>query len=133
MLDDLCARMSNMEKPFNKLDNDILDIRNDLRQQSQRISDEEFYYNIVETNVSAIESDKDQFQWENLELRGKLLEMQAHSMKYNLILSGIPESDDRQAKNCETTIKNFINKDLAVESEIEFQIVLLLLKLFVLQ
>jgi hypothetical protein len=49
-----------------------------LRQQSQRISDEEVYYNIVETRVSAIESDKDQLQWENVELRGKLLEMQAH-------------------------------------------------------
>ena len=54
MLDDLCARMSIMEKHFNKLDNDILDIRNDLREQSQRISDEEFHYNIVETRVSAI-------------------------------------------------------------------------------
>ena len=54
MLDDLCARMSNMEKHFNKLDSDILDIRNDLREQSQRISDEEFHYNIVETRVSAI-------------------------------------------------------------------------------
>jgi hypothetical protein len=38
----------------NKLDSDILDIRNDLREQSQRISDEEFHYNIVETRVSAI-------------------------------------------------------------------------------
>jgi hypothetical protein len=38
MLDDLCARMSNMEKHFNKLDNDILDIRNDSREQSHRIS-----------------------------------------------------------------------------------------------
>ena len=38
VLDDLCARMSNMEKHFNKLDNDILDIRNDSREQSQRIS-----------------------------------------------------------------------------------------------
>ena len=54
MLDDLCARMSNMEKNFNKLDSDILHIRNDLREQSQRISDEEFHYNIVETRVSAI-------------------------------------------------------------------------------
>ena len=32
MLDDLCARMSSMEKHFNKLDNEIFDIRNDLRQ-----------------------------------------------------------------------------------------------------
>jgi hypothetical protein len=38
MLDDLCARMSNMEKHFNKLDNDILDIRHYSREQSQRFS-----------------------------------------------------------------------------------------------
>ena len=78
MLDELCARISNMEKHFNKLDNDILDIRNDLRQQSQRMSDEEYQYNTVETRVSAIKSDKDQLQWENLELRRKLLEMRDH-------------------------------------------------------
>lgn len=54
-------------------------------------------------------------------------------MKYNLFFSGIPENDDRQVENCETAIKNFINKDLAVESEIEFQNVLLLLNWFVLQ
>ena len=121
MLDDLCARMSNMEKHFNKRDNDILDIRNDWRQQSQRNSDEEFHYNIVETRMSAIESDKDPLQWENVELREKLLEMQAHSMKYNMIFSGIPESEDRQVENCETTIKNFINKNLVVEGDAEFQ------------
>ena len=80
-----------------------------------------------------LESDKDQLQWENLELRGKLLEMQATSIKYNLIVSGIPESDDRQVENCETTITNFFNKDLGVESEIEFQNVQLLLNWFVLQ
>ena len=91
MLDDLCARRSNMEKHFNKRDNDILDIRNDWRQQSQRNSDEEFHYNIVETRVSAIESDKDQLQWESIELREKRLKMQTHSMKYNLIFSGIHE------------------------------------------
>jgi hypothetical protein len=45
--------------------------------------------------MSAIESDKDQLQWENIELREKLLEMQAHSMKDNLIFSGIPESEER--------------------------------------
>ena len=62
MLHDLCARRSNMEKHFNQLENDILDIKNYLRQQSQRISDKEFHYNIVETRVSAIEYAKDQLQ-----------------------------------------------------------------------
>ena len=30
-------------------------------------------------------------------------------------------SEDRQAENCETTIKNFTNKDLGVEGDVEFQ------------
>ena len=47
--------------------------------------------------------------------------MQAHSMTYNLIFSGIPESEDRQAENCETTLTNCINKDNGVEGDIEFQ------------
>ena len=51
----------------------------------------------------------------------KLHKMQAHSMKYNLIFSGIPESEDRQVENCETTIKNFTNNDLGVEGDVEFQ------------
>ena len=42
-------------------------------------------------------------------------------MKYSLIFSGIPESEDRQVENCETTIKNFINKNLVVEGDAEFQ------------
>jgi hypothetical protein len=49
MLDDLCATLSNMGKYVSKLYNDSLDIRYDLRQQSQRSFGEEFHYNIVET------------------------------------------------------------------------------------
>ena len=41
-------------------------------------------------------------------------------MKYNLIVSRIHESEDRQVENCET-IKNFINNDFGVEGDVEFQ------------
>ena len=40
-------------------------------------------------------------------------------MKYNPIINGIPEGKDRQVDNCETTMKNCINKDLGVEGYIE--------------
>jgi hypothetical protein len=39
-----------------------IDTKYYLRQKSQRISDKEFHYNIVETRVSAIEYAKDQLQ-----------------------------------------------------------------------
>ena len=110
-----------MEKHFSKLDNDILDIRNDLRQQSQRISNEEFHYNIVEERVSVMEAENDKLKWENTQLKEELLNFKAHSMKYNLIFNGIPESANRQEENCETVLKNFISNDLGIDEEIVFQ------------
>lgn len=75
MLDDLCGILSNMGKYLSKLYSDIFDLRDDLQQQSLRIFDEQFHYNIVETMVSVIESEHDKIQWNNLKVREQLLEM----------------------------------------------------------
>ena len=40
-------------------------------------------------------------------------------MKYNPIINGISESEDRQVDNFETTMKNCINKNLGVEGDRE--------------
>ena len=42
-------------------------------------------------------------------------------MKYNLIFSGIPESPDRLNENCEPVLNNFINSELGIEENIDFQ------------
>lgn len=85
-----------------KLHNDIFDIRNDLRRQSHRISDDECHYNIVETKVSTIESDRNKLQLENLRKNfrntGTLNEVQPD-------FNGIPVRDDRKVENYETSFK----------------------------
>ncbi|CAC5378769.1 unnamed protein product [Mytilus coruscus] len=73
-----------------------------------------FHYSIVETRVSGLEGEKDKLQYENIELKEKLLEMQAHLM---IIFSGIKESSERQNEKVEDTIKEFIANELNINSE----------------
>lgn len=59
---------------------------------------------------------------ENHQLKEDLLTFKTHSMKYNLIFSGLPESHDRQSENYKQVLKEFISyKDLVIEDNIEFQ------------
>ncbi|CAG2217208.1 unnamed protein product [Mytilus edulis] len=114
--------LKDIESHFNIVKTEIKDIRYDLKQQSERITTEEYHYNIVESRVSGIEAENEKLQYENFELKEKLLEMQAHSMKYNLIFSGIKERSERQNEKVEDTIKEFISNELKIDSEaIQFQ------------
>ncbi|CAG2247652.1 unnamed protein product [Mytilus edulis] len=118
MLDDLCSRMASIESHFNIVKTEIKDIRYDLKQQSERITNGEYHYNIVESRVCGIEAGNEKLQNENFELKENLLKMQTHSMKYNLIFSGIKESNERQNEKVEDTIKEFISNELKIDNEI---------------
>lgn len=120
-LDEICAKINDMERHFCKLDNEIIDIRNDLKEQSKRIHDEEFHYTIVEDRVSKMENENEGLKFENHQLKEELLNFRAYSMKYNLIFSGIPESEHRESENCEIVLKKFIDKELGISDDIEFQ------------
>lgn len=121
-LDELIARVSAMESHFTKINCEIKDIRHDLKQQSDRLTNEEFHYNLVENRVSGLETERDKLVFENGMLQEKLLEMQAHSMKYNLIFNGIEESRDPENENAEEVVKNFIHTELGIDNaqNIEF-------------
>ncbi|CAC5360264.1 unnamed protein product [Mytilus coruscus] len=56
-------------------------------------------------------------------LREDFLKLQSHSMKYNLIFGGIPQTDDDDHEDTEAVIKNFIEKELEIPSAelIQFQ------------
>ena len=120
-LDEICTRINVMEKHFCKLDSEIIDIKNDLKEQSKRINDEEFHYSIVEDRVSKMENENEGLKYENNQLKEELLNFRAYSMKYNLIFGGIPESENRENENCETVLKKFISKELGIVDDIEFQ------------
>lgn len=52
---------------------------------------------------------------ENLKLKEKMLEMTAHSMRDNLIFSGIPEKTN---ENVEDVLKTFFINELGINREI---------------
>ncbi|CAG2255513.1 unnamed protein product [Mytilus edulis] len=108
--------MSHMEQKFERFDNEIKDIRNDLKHQSERLKDEEFQNSIIEDRMSKTENAKERLAWENNELREEILEMKCHSMKYNLLFSGIPEPSSWKDENTEEVVKEFIQKELNVDS-----------------
>lgn len=58
MLGDIWVQISDKEKHYRRLDYDTSDIRNDLNQQAHGINNDEFYYNIVEERVYAMECEK---------------------------------------------------------------------------
>jgi hypothetical protein len=41
-----------------------------------------------------------------------ILDMRCHSMKYNLIFSGIPEPSNIKEENTEEVVKSFIGREL---------------------
>ncbi|CAG2218454.1 unnamed protein product [Mytilus edulis] len=81
LLDELNNRMSHMEQKLERFDNQIKDIRNDFKQQSERLKDEEFHNSIIEDRMSKTENAKERLALENNELREEILEMKCHSMK----------------------------------------------------
>ncbi|CAC5408710.1 unnamed protein product [Mytilus coruscus] len=116
LLDELNNRMSHMEQKLEKFDYEIKDMRNDLKQQSERLKNEEFHNSIIEDRMSKTENAKERLAWENNELREDILEMRCHSTKYNLLFSGIPEPRSWRDENTEEVVKEFIQKELDVDS-----------------
>lgn len=116
MLDQLCERMSAIEGHFQKLNTEIKDIRNDLKQQSDRISNEEFHASQLESRLTGIEYEKENLLSQNKDLKEKLLEMQTHSMKYNLIFSGVKENSS-ETENTEEVVKKVIKDELDIETD----------------
>jgi len=59
---------------------------------------------------------------ENREFKEELLKLKSHSMKYNLIFSGIQQTD-MENQNTETVLKHFVHTDLDISnvSDINFQ------------
>jgi hypothetical protein len=55
------------------LTNELKDVKHDLKQQSERITAEEFHYNIMGTRVEKTESEVDLLRWENNELKNSSL------------------------------------------------------------
>ncbi|XP_021346654.1 uncharacterized protein LOC110464581 [Mizuhopecten yessoensis] len=59
--------------------------------------------------------------WECQEMKEQILALQSRSMKDNLLFGGIPEQSGEE--NTEGTVKEFIQKQLEIESDMNFSVV----------
>jgi hypothetical protein len=73
LLEQMAQKFNEFERKFNMLTNELKDVKHDLKQQSERITAEEFHYNIMGTRVEKTESEVDLLRWENNELKNSSL------------------------------------------------------------
>jgi len=122
LLDQMAQKFNEFERKFDMLTNELKDVKHDLKQQSERITTEEFHYNIMGSRVEKTESEVGLLRWENKtmnELKEQLFEMKTYGMKYNLIFGGIPENGDDE--NTEEVLKHFMATQLEIDtSEMKF-------------
>ena len=83
LIDQMAQKFNEFDRKFDMLTNELIDIKHDLKQQYEKITAEEFHYNIMGTRVEKTESEVDLLRWENNELKEQLLEIKTYGMKYN--------------------------------------------------
>jgi hypothetical protein len=71
---------------------------------------EEHHHNI-EDRVRKLELGNRELENESIELKENFIKLQSHSMKYNLISSGIQQRDNEN-ENTETVLKEFLTHEI---------------------
>ncbi|KAK6169608.1 hypothetical protein SNE40_020623 [Patella caerulea] len=106
---------------LNTIENKIANFEQDLTQVKNRVSRSETNIDGNYVLISSLEQNVSELQGETKRLSESLLDSQMRGMKYNLIFSGIPESDDQDNENCEVVLTKFISDQLGINKNIQFQ------------
>lgn len=121
MLPKIYDRLNSIENKFAQVDLTITEIRNELKEHGEKLTGIDFHQTIVEERVSKLEQIRDDQMLECQEMREQLLSVQTRSMKDNLLFGGIPEQVGEE--DTEQVVKDFIRKELDIESDIKFSVV----------
>ena len=114
---------------FDKLELDLVNMRKEIdeikeiqKTHANILDHEEHHHHEIADRMTNLENINYDLEQENRELREDLLKLQTHSMKYNLIFSGIKQ-DDGENENTEAALRHFLVTELEMSnvSEIEFQ------------
>ncbi|XP_060081081.1 uncharacterized protein LOC132560432 [Ylistrum balloti] len=104
------------------MESNISNIKQELRIHSEKLEGADLDHTILEERISKVESERDRL-WEECDYqREKIIELQTRSMKDNLLIGGIPETNEA-TDDPEALLKNFIKTELGVENDINFQLV----------
>ena len=83
------------------------------KKQDEILEKEEGHHHEVADRMTKLENINYDLVNENCELRENFLELKTHSMKYNLIFSGIQQTD-HENENTEAVLKHFNRTELDV-------------------
>ncbi|VDI43527.1 Hypothetical predicted protein [Mytilus galloprovincialis] len=123
LLEDISKKLQIFEKNMTDMKIEINNIKATQEQQAHTLAKEENHHYIIEDRVKSMEQVNTYLENENFELKEQFLRLQTHSMKYNLIFSGITEQDNESKEDTESVIKNFIETELEIRdaNTISFQ------------
>ncbi|VDH95233.1 Hypothetical predicted protein [Mytilus galloprovincialis] len=109
LLDMFAEKFEKFENHISKVSNEINDVRNVQQKHSQTINKQENHHHQIEDRVRNLERSNKKLESENFELKETFLELQSHSMKYNLIFGGIRNQDGYE-ENTEEVLRFFFRK-----------------------
>ena len=101
-----------MEKNIVTIKTEIDNIKATQQNQSQILYNEEQHHHSIKDRFRKLEHSNMNLEKENLDLQEQFLELKTHSMKYNLIFTGIPHSDGHKENT--DVLHNFLNSELEI-------------------
>ena len=123
LLDVLNDKLGKFEQNLSNMQTEIGNIKSVQQKQAQTLQNEEKHHHNIEDRIRELELCNRKLEFENYELNEKILEIQTHSMKYNLIFGGI--KSEGAIENTENVVKKFLVDELLIPeaevSEFKFQ------------
>ncbi|CAC5368234.1 unnamed protein product [Mytilus coruscus] len=112
-----------MEAHCHKLDSDICGIKTEIKDHTSNIVSLDKGLSGLHLKLQEIETQNRSLTDENYKLQEKIIDQQTRSMRDNLIFKGISD-EHNPTENTEEKVKDFIERELGLESEeINFHVV----------
>ena len=103
--------MKNWKKTIYGTKVEIDQIKAKQNEHHRILAVEEEHHHNIEDRVRKLELGNRELENENIELKENFIKLQSHSMKYNLISSGIQQRDNEN-ENTETVLKEFLTHEI---------------------
>ncbi|CAC5381880.1 unnamed protein product [Mytilus coruscus] len=119
----LDERFGTIDRNLAGMRQEIDEIKETQKNHEDILKTEEKHHHEISDRMRMVENYTQDIEIDSNNLREDFLKLQSHSMKYNLIFGGIPQTDDDDHEDTEAVIKNFIEKELEIPSAelIQFQ------------
>ena len=123
LLDNVCERLTAIERKFDIVDQDIVQLKQSVQIQDKKLSGNDTDMRHFHNRISELECARRNLEFQSSELNETILEQQTRSMKYNVIFENITETTDRDPnfkEDTEAVLRTFIVDELQISDHIEF-------------